>query len=74
MLLSPTFPDPLSSLNNLIFPETVDHLAIAKTVHRTNHLPLSDIKKIYLHDSWLVEVWFIKSGFSWASLQVANGV
>ena len=45
MLLSPTFPDPLSSLNNLIFPETVDHLAIAKTVHRTNHLQLSDIKK-----------------------------
>lgn len=51
MLLSPTFPDPLSSLGNLIFPVTVDHLAVAKPTHGTNHLQLSDIKNML---AWLL--------------------
>ena len=51
MLLSPTFPDPLSSLGNLIFPVTVDHLAVAKTMHGTNHLQLSDINNML---AWLL--------------------
>lgn len=46
MLFSPTFPTPLSSLEDLIFPRTVDHLPITKTMHVSNYLQLRGINNI----------------------------